>query len=41
MGEHVNGRFASALGWFYLVIITLVAFAAIPLMLATNGGSPT
>jgi Mn2+/Fe2+ NRAMP family transporter len=41
MGEHVNGRSVNALGWVYLVIITVVAFAAIPLMLATNGGSPT
>jgi manganese transport protein len=41
MGEHANGRLATSLGWVYLVVITLVAFAAIPLILATNAGSPT
>jgi manganese transport protein len=41
MGEHANGRLANALGWIYLVIITVVAFAAVPLILATNAGSPS
>ena len=40
MGAHSNGRISSALGWFYLVVITLAALAAIPLILATNAGSP-
>ena len=38
MGEHANGPFANVLGWFYLVMITLTALAAIPLFLATHGG---
>jgi Mn2+/Fe2+ NRAMP family transporter len=41
MGDHVNGRVVSAIGWAYLVVICVVAVAAIPLMLATNAGSPT
>jgi manganese transport protein len=41
MGEHANGRFATGAGWIYLVLITIVAIAAIPLMLATNAGSPS
>jgi manganese transport protein len=41
MGEHRNGRVSSALAWFYLAVITVVALAAIPLMLATNAGSPS
>jgi Mn2+/Fe2+ NRAMP family transporter len=38
MGEHANGLVANALGWFYLVAITLAALAAIPLFLVTHGG---
>ena len=38
MGEHANGRLANALGWFYLVVITLAALAAIPLLIITHGG---
>jgi manganese transport protein len=38
MGEHANGRFSSALGWLYFAIIVVLAVAAIPLLLATNGG---
>jgi Mn2+/Fe2+ NRAMP family transporter len=38
MGEHVNGRLANVLGTIYLVIITVVATAAIPLMIATKAG---
>jgi manganese transport protein len=38
MGAHVNGKLANALGVVYLVIILVVAVAAIPLMLVTNGG---
>ena len=38
MGEHVNGPIARVLGWLYFVVILVVAVAAIPLLLATNGG---
>jgi manganese transport protein len=38
MGRHANGPLASALGWFYLVLITLTALAAVPLLLLTYGG---
>jgi manganese transport protein len=38
MKQHVNGRMANALGVFYLVLITLAAVAAIPLLLLTHGG---
>ena len=38
MGKYVNGRLASVLGWTYLVIITIAALAAIPLLIITHGG---
>jgi manganese transport protein len=38
MGDHANGKIADFLGWLYLVIIVVIAVAAIPLLLATNGG---
>jgi Mn2+/Fe2+ NRAMP family transporter len=38
MGKHVNGRFSTALGWLYFAIIVVLALAAVPLLLATNGG---
>ena len=38
MGEHANGRFSSLLGWLYLALIIILAIAAVPLLLATNGG---
>ena len=38
MGKHANGRFANILGSIYLVILTLVAIASIPLLVITNGG---
>jgi manganese transport protein len=38
MGEHANGRFANALGWCYLVFITLAALAALPLFMITHAG---
>jgi manganese transport protein len=38
MGRHANGRFANALGLFYLVIILLVSLSAIPLMILSNMG---
>ena len=36
--EHVNGWFASVVGWFYLVVVTLAALLAVPLLIATRGG---
>jgi Mn2+/Fe2+ NRAMP family transporter len=38
MGPLANGWLANALGWFYLVVITLAAVAAIPLLVITHGG---
>jgi Mn2+/Fe2+ NRAMP family transporter len=38
MGRHANGIVTNALGWFYLVLITLAALAAIPMFLLTHGG---
>jgi Mn2+/Fe2+ NRAMP family transporter len=38
MGEHANGRFSSILGWVYFGVIVVLALAAVPLLLATNGG---
>jgi manganese transport protein len=39
MGEHANGKLAATLGWLYFAIILIVALAAIPLMLITDGGA--
>jgi manganese transport protein len=38
MGTRVNGWFADTLGWFYLVLLTLAAIAALPLLVLTHGG---
>jgi len=38
MGAHVNGRFANILGVSYFIIILVIAVAAIPLLILTNGG---
>ncbi|MBV1856685.1 NRAMP family divalent metal transporter [Catellatospora tritici] len=38
LGEHVNGRFANALGLIYLVLIIIAAVAAVPLMVITGVG---
>jgi Mn2+/Fe2+ NRAMP family transporter len=38
MGEHANGRISTALGWIYFAVIVILALAAIPLLLITNGG---
>ncbi|HEY9023182.1 MAG TPA: divalent metal cation transporter [Burkholderiaceae bacterium] len=38
MGSHANGWLANALGWFYLVLVTLAAIAALPLFFLTHGG---
>ena len=39
MGEHVNGRLANGLGFFYLGLLTIVSIVALPLLFATNHGS--
>jgi Mn2+/Fe2+ NRAMP family transporter len=39
MGRHVNGRLANGLGMIYLVIISVAAVAAIPLMIWTRMGA--
>jgi Mn2+/Fe2+ NRAMP family transporter len=40
MGEHVNSRWLTLVGAAFLVLITLAAVAAIPLMLVTHSGKP-
>jgi len=38
MGPHASGRIANWLGWLFLVLTTLAALAAIPLLILTHGG---
>jgi Mn2+/Fe2+ NRAMP family transporter len=38
MGPYVNGKLANVLGWAFLILISLAALAAIPLLIITNGG---
>jgi manganese transport protein len=38
MGKHANGRISATLGWLYFAVIIVLALAAIPLLIATNGG---
>lgn len=38
MGRHANGRISTTLGWAYFAVIVVLAIAAIPLLLMTNGG---
>jgi manganese transport protein len=38
MGNHVNGAISRTLGWIYFAVIVILAIAAVPLLLATNGG---
>lgn len=38
MGNLVNGRLANAIGLVYIVLVTLAAVAALPLLVATKGG---
>jgi manganese transport protein len=38
MSDYANGRVASFFGWLYFGVIVVLALAAIPLLLATNGG---
>jgi Mn2+/Fe2+ NRAMP family transporter len=39
MREHSNGPFARALGWFYFVVVSAAAIAALPLYFLTSGGN--
>ena len=39
MGERANGLLANTFGWLYFAILLVVSLAAIPLMLATDGGA--
>jgi manganese transport protein len=39
MGSLTNGRLANSLGTVYLVVLTVVAVAAVPLIIVTKGGS--
>jgi manganese transport protein len=38
MGELVNGRLANGIGLIYLVVVTIAALLALPLLIATKGG---
>lgn len=38
MGKYRSGSFGRTLGWIYLVLISIVALAAIPLMILSNMG---
>jgi manganese transport protein len=38
MGKHANPRWVDALAWIYLVIVSITAIAAVPLLLMTHGG---
>lgn len=38
MKAHRNGRLANTLGWIYLILITIAAIAALPLLFITHGG---
>jgi len=39
MGDQVNTRTKNAIASFYMVLLTVVAVATIPLMIATKAGS--
>ena len=39
MGDDVNGPVKNAIATFYMVVLTVVALATIPLMIATKAGS--
>ena len=38
MRQYANGPIAKSLGWFYFIVITLAALAAVPLFVLTSGG---
>jgi len=40
MGKHVNSRADTIIGTVFLIVITIAAVAAIPLMIITNSGRP-
>lgn len=40
MGRHANGPVRKAIGWGLLVLITIAAAAALPLMILTHAGTP-
>ena len=40
MGKHVNSRMDTILGTVFMILITVAATAAIPLMIATHSGRP-
>ena len=40
MGKHANGRFLTGVGIVFLILITVAAVAAIPLMIVTHAGRP-
>jgi len=39
MGDKTNSKFSNALGFFYLVLLTAIAIATIPLMIITKAGA--
>jgi Mn2+/Fe2+ NRAMP family transporter len=39
MGDEVNGRIKNGIAMFYMIVLTVVALATIPLMIATKAGS--
>ncbi len=40
MGRHANSRLITVVGIIFLILITVAALAAIPLMLVTHSGQP-
>jgi hypothetical protein len=40
MGKHVNSRLLTTTGIVYLILITIAAVMAIPLMIVTHSGTP-
>jgi manganese transport protein len=40
MGDHANRRFVNIIAGVFLVLITIAAIAAIPLMVLTHSGQP-
>ncbi|WP_228389077.1 NRAMP family divalent metal transporter [Cumulibacter manganitolerans] len=38
LGDHVNGRLANGLGVVYLILLTIISLAALPLMIITGMG---
>jgi len=38
MNRHANSTFTKVLGWFYFILLTLAAIAALPLMFITHSG---